>query len=186
MYKWTPETEGKGFEFSEILAPLEQFRDRINVVTNLAHPAAGGAGSDAGADHARSAAVYLSGAHPEKDSIRVGPTIDQIAAEKIGQDTPLPSIELSIEEVALSCGIGLRLRVLEHDFLEDADHSAARWRTIRRWCSRSCSATAAPTPIALARKQQSRSLLDSVMEQVALAAEGPARVRPHQAQRLSR
>ena len=66
MDKWTPAAEGTGFEFTEILAPLEKFRDRICVVSNLAHPAAGGAGSDAGADHARSAAVFLSGAHPEK------------------------------------------------------------------------------------------------------------------------
>src|SRR5208283_2551093 len=49
MYKWTPEAEGKGFAFTEILASLEPYRDRINVVSNLAHPAAGGAGSDAGA-----------------------------------------------------------------------------------------------------------------------------------------
>src|SRR6476646_8170543 len=92
MDKWTPTAQGKDFAFTEILTPLEKFKDRITVVSNLAHPAAGGAGSDAGADHARSAAVFLSGVHPEKDSIHVGPTIDQIAAQRIGQDTPLPSI----------------------------------------------------------------------------------------------
>src|SRR5262249_35936585 len=97
MDKWTPAKQGNGFEFTEILTPLEKFRDRVTIVSNLAHPAAGGAGSDAGAGHARSAAVFLSGVHPEKDSIRVGPTIDQIAAREIGQDTPLPSVELSIE-----------------------------------------------------------------------------------------
>ena len=106
MDKWTPATEGKGFEFTEILKPLEPFRDRLNILTNLAHPAAGGVGSDAGADHQRSAAVYLSGAHPERGETRVGITIDQIAAQQIGQDTPLPSLELSIEDVALSCGSG--------------------------------------------------------------------------------
>src|ERR1700732_448148 len=86
MDKWTPATEGKGFEFTEILKPLEPFRDRLNVLTNLAHPAAGGVGSDAGADHQRSAAVYLSGSHPERGETRVGITIDQIAAQQIGQD----------------------------------------------------------------------------------------------------
>ena len=106
MDKWTPAAEGKGFEFTEILTPLEKYRDRVCVVSNLAHPAAGGVGSDAGADHARSAAVFLSGAHPEKETIRVGTTIDQVAAQHIGQDTPLPSMELSIEDVALSCGAG--------------------------------------------------------------------------------
>src|SRR6202041_3961085 len=104
MYKWTPAAEGSDFAFTETLAPLEKLRDRICVVSNLAHPAAGGAGSDAGADHARSAAVFLSGVHPERENIRVGPTIDQIVAQQLGQDAPLPSLELSIEDVALNCG----------------------------------------------------------------------------------
>jgi hypothetical protein len=174
MDKWTPDAEGKGFAFTEILTPLEKYRDRISIVTNLAHPAAGGAGSDAGADHARSAAVYLSGVHPEKDSIRVGPTIDQIAAQHIGQDTPLPSLELSIEEVALSCGTGYAC----------AYSNTISWKT-----------PTIPLPMEnnpqvvfeklfgdgstnadrQARKQQSRSLLDSVMEQAAsLQKELPA------------
>src|SRR5581483_377365 len=81
MDKWTPAADGKGFEFTEILTPLEKLRDRVSIVSNLAHPAAGGVGSDAGADHARSAAVFLSGVHPEQGSIHVGTTIDQIAAQ---------------------------------------------------------------------------------------------------------
>ena len=81
MDKWTPAQTGSGFEFTESLKPLEKFRDRVCVVTNLAHPAAGGVGSDAGADHARSAAVFLSGAHPEKGSVHAGRTVDQVLAE---------------------------------------------------------------------------------------------------------
>jgi hypothetical protein len=108
MGKWTPATEGTGFAFTEILKPLEPFRDYLNVVSDLAAPLAGGVDSDAGADHQRSAAVFLSGAHPEKGvEAHVGRTIDQVAADKIGQDTPLPSLELSIEDVSLSCGAGL-------------------------------------------------------------------------------
>src|ERR1700728_2203647 len=174
MYKWTPATEGSGLAFTETLIPLEKLRDRICVVSNLAHPAAGGAGSDAGADHARSAAVFLSGVHPERENIRVGPTIDQIVAERLGQDTPLPSLELSIEDVALSCGSGYAC----------AYSNTISWKT-----------ATTPLPMEnnpqvvfeklfgdgsnnadrLARKQQSRSLLDSVMEQVAsLQKELPA------------
>jgi hypothetical protein len=174
MDKWTPAADGKGFEFTEILGPLEKFRDRVSIVSNLAHPAAGGVGSDAGADHARSAAVFLSGVHPEQGSIHVGTTIDQIAAQRIGQDTPLPSIELSIEEVALSCGSGYAC----------AYSNTISWKT-----------PTTPLPMEnnpqvvfeklfgdgsnnadrLARKQQSRSLLDSVMDQVAsLQRELPA------------
>jgi hypothetical protein len=106
MDKWTPAQEGKAFEFSEILKPLEKLRDRVSIVSNLAHANAAGVNSDAGADHTRSAAVFLSGAHPEREKVYVGPTIDQIAAQHIGQETPLPSLELSIEEVGLSCGAG--------------------------------------------------------------------------------
>jgi hypothetical protein len=174
MDKWTPAADGKGFEFTEILSPLEKFRDRVSIVSNLAHPAAGGVGSDAGADHARSAAVFLSGVHPEQGSIHVGSTIDQIAAQRIGQDTPLPSIELSIEEVALSCGSGYAC----------AYSNTISWKT-----------PTIPLPMEnnpqvvfeklfgdgsnnadrLARKQQNRSLLDSVMDQVAsLQRELPA------------
>ena len=165
MDKWTPATEGKAFGFTDILQPLEKFRDRVCVVSNLAHPAAGGVGSDAGADHARSAAVFLSGTHPAQGAIQVGTTIDQIAAQHIGQDTPLPSLEMSIEEVALSCGSGYAC----------AYSNTISWKT-------------PTTPLPMennpqvvfeklfgdgsnnadrqARKQQSRSLLDSVMEQV--------------------
>src|SRR6185503_2679209 len=37
MDKWTPAATGTGFEFTEILTPLEKFRDRVTIVTNLAH-----------------------------------------------------------------------------------------------------------------------------------------------------
>jgi hypothetical protein len=166
MDKWVPAKPGGEFEFTEILSPLEKFRDEVCVVSNLGHANAAGIGSDAGADHARSAAVYLSGAHPEKDSIKVGTTIDQIAAAHIGQDTPLPSIELSIEEVAISCGSGYAC----------AYSNTISWKT-----------PTIPLPMEnnpqvvfeklfgdgstnadrLARKQQSRSLLDEVMSEIA-------------------
>ena len=125
MDKWTPTAEGNTFAFPEILSPLEEYRDRVTVVSNLAHPMAGGVGSDAGGDHARSAAVFLSGAHPEKGRTHGGTTVDQIAAQHIGPDTPLPSIELAIEEVGLNCGGGYGC----------AYYNTIAWRTPR--CLRS-------------------------------------------------
>src|SRR5258708_3111341 len=90
MDKWTPASEGAGLGFSDTLKPVEKDRDYVNVVSDLAHPLAGGVDSDAGADHQRSAAVFLSGAHPEKGTeAHVGKTMDQVAADAIGQDTPL-------------------------------------------------------------------------------------------------
>jgi hypothetical protein len=107
MEKWTPATDGTGFDFSEILQPLAPFRDHVNVISDLSHPQAYGSGS-ATANHNRSAAAFLSGCHARAGAqAYLGITVDQIAARKIGQDTVLPSIEMTIEEASLSCGEGL-------------------------------------------------------------------------------
>ena len=106
MDKWTPAAEGSAFEFSEILQPLKPFKDRVNVISGLSHPQAYGGGS-ATSNHTRSAAAFLSGAQAKAGTqAYLGITMDQLAAQKIGQDTPLPSIELGIEDASLSCGDG--------------------------------------------------------------------------------
>jgi hypothetical protein len=107
MDKWTPKGDGAGFEFSEILEPLAPLREHVNIISDLSHPQAYGSGG-ATANHNRSAAAFLSGCHAlEGAQPHLGVTIDQVAARKIGQDTPLPSIEMMIEESSLSCGEGL-------------------------------------------------------------------------------
>src|SRR6058998_2315430 len=107
MDKFTPEGEGTNFEFSEILQPLKPYRDRITVISDLAHPQAYGGGS-ATSNHTRSAAAYLSGAQARAGAQAfLGITVDQFAAKKIGQDTAMPSLELGIEDPSSSCGDGL-------------------------------------------------------------------------------
>src|SRR5580765_5956978 len=104
MDKWTPAAAGKSFELTEILQPLAPFRERLNIISDLSHPQAYGGGS-ATSNHNRSAATFLSGAHAEAGPrAHLGITVDQFAAQHIGQDTPLPSIELMIEDASLSCG----------------------------------------------------------------------------------
>ena len=170
MDKWTPATEGSGFTFTEILKPLEPFREHINIVSGLAHPyvaGAGGADVSAGANHTRAAAVFLTGAVPERGAqAHLGVSADQVAARHIGQDTPLPSLELTIEEAVLAC---------------EASFSCA-YRNSISWKSPSDPLPMQNNPRLVfeklfgdgssgaerrARRQQSRSLLDSVMEQVA-------------------
>ena len=97
MQEFTPKTVGEGFEFTPILQPLEPFADSLAVITNLtrSHP-----GSQVG-DHAVSAAGFLTGVWPkrtEAEDVMAHTTIDQIVAQKIGQDTPLPSLELATED----------------------------------------------------------------------------------------
>jgi len=107
MSRWTPATEGKNFEFTEILQPLEKFREYVNVVSGTGLPLAYGPGG-ATANHNRSAASYLSGAKPQTGAMPfLGVTIDQVIAQNLHQDTSLPSLELTIEESTLSCGEGL-------------------------------------------------------------------------------
>src|SRR5690606_2505274 len=108
MAKWTPSAEGKNFPISEILAPLEQYREYMNVISGLANePVGPWEGEDSGGaqNHSRAAAAFLTGAHPVKgDKAFVGESLDQVIAQELGRDTPLPSLELAIEPSGLTCG----------------------------------------------------------------------------------
>jgi hypothetical protein len=99
MQQFTPAAVGSGFEFTPILKPLEPFKNQLVVATNFtrSHP-----GSQVG-DHAVSAAGFLTGVWPkrtEAEDVLANTTIDQIIAQKIGQETPLPSLELATEDFA--------------------------------------------------------------------------------------
>lgn len=107
MALWTPKGTGSNFEMSRILEPLEPHRKHLNIISNLGHPLAYGPGGATG-NHNRSSASYLSGAWAESGTQpRLGVTMDQVAVQRIGQDTPLPSLELMIEQASLNCGEGL-------------------------------------------------------------------------------
>jgi len=96
MDRWTPATEGAGFEFTPILQPLEPFRDRLNVVTGMGHQAA-----DTSAVHSLSPTTWLSGVRPKATQgtdAFAGVTADQFAAAQIGQGTLLPSLEMGTED----------------------------------------------------------------------------------------
>jgi hypothetical protein len=91
MKDWTPAQAGTGFEFSPILKPMERFRDRLNVLTGLTNNGENG--------HSPSTAMWLSGTFPSKGSvIHLGTTVDQLIAQKIGQETTFPSMEFATED----------------------------------------------------------------------------------------
>jgi hypothetical protein len=112
MNNWTPATTG-ALELSPILSPLAPHKDSVVVLSNLAHAMAGPQGpGDNGGDHTRCPAVFLNGVHPKRTDgadIQAGTTIDQMAAQAIGQDTLLPSLELAVEDysgLVGSCDVG--------------------------------------------------------------------------------
>ena len=97
---WTPEGRGRDMELSTILTPLAPYRDRLTVVTGLAQRQADALDDGANGDHTRSVASWLTGVHckrTEGADLENGISADQIAAQQIGADTVLPSLELGIE-----------------------------------------------------------------------------------------
>ena len=99
-----PRTTGAGYEMMPILKPIESFRNRFIILSNLAENKA----KQAGSGHASSSATWLSAGvtkDTQGEDVHAGTTIDLMIARKIGQDTPIPSLELGIEDVSNMIGI---------------------------------------------------------------------------------
>ena len=103
---WSPAKAGTDWEFTEILEPLKDFRDHLTIISHTdLRPAGAFIDAEEGGDHFRSAAVYLSAAHPKLtmgSDILCGTTIDQMYAQRFGQETPLPSLQVCIETLDAS------------------------------------------------------------------------------------
>jgi len=100
---WSPSKEGRDFEFTPPLEPLLKLRDHLTIVTGTDLNAAGAFDPhEEGGDHFRSSAAFLTASHPrmtEGSDIYAGISIDQIYAQHFGQQSPLPSLQLCIEDV---------------------------------------------------------------------------------------
>ena len=101
---WNVTGEGKDFGFSHILEPLSQHRENLTVFSGLSHQKAYSNGDGAG-DHARANATFLTGCQARKTSgadIKLGVSVDQVAARKLVGKTRFPSLELSSDGARLS------------------------------------------------------------------------------------
>lgn len=107
---WWPTGEGAAFQLNKTMAPLEAVKRQIQVISGLdqlnADPGPDGAG-----DHARANATLLTGVRARKTAgadIQLGVSVDQVAAERIGQRTRFPSLELTSdpERQAKGCDSG--------------------------------------------------------------------------------
>lgn len=104
MDDWTPKAEGADFELPAILQPLASVKDKLMVLSGLTADKARAHG-DGGGDHARALASFLTGAQARKTDgtdIRVGVSVDQIAASRIGEKTRLASLEIGCEHGAMA------------------------------------------------------------------------------------
>ena len=110
---WAPAATGRGFDLAPTaLKSLEAYREYLTIVSNTdVAQAEATSPHEIGGDHFRSSAVYLTHTHPkqtEGSDIHVGTSLDQIYAKQYGQDTPIPSLQLCIENVdqAGGCAYG--------------------------------------------------------------------------------
>jgi hypothetical protein len=96
---WRPSGDGTAFELGPTMTPLEPFRSQLVPITGLSNWEAEPRGEGAGV-HSRVGPAWLSGQRPKRtegSDYHCGITADQIAAIELGKDTPLASIELTVD-----------------------------------------------------------------------------------------
>lgn len=110
---WSPAEVGSNFDLTPTsLSPLEGYRDYLTIISDTdVENAEAKQPKEIGGDHFRSSATFLTQAHPrqtEGSDIHVGISMDQVYAQRFGQDTPIPSMQLCIENVdqAGGCAYG--------------------------------------------------------------------------------
>jgi len=99
---WSPAAAGKAFDLAPTsLKPLEPFRDYLTIVSHTdTRMAEAFSDNEVGGDHNRCSAAYLTQAKPKQtlgSDIYAGTSIDQLYAQRFGQHSPVPSIQLAIE-----------------------------------------------------------------------------------------
>jgi hypothetical protein len=110
---WSPAATGSNYDLTPTsLMPLQPYRDYLTIVSNTDSRGAEAIEiNEIGGDHFRSAAVFLTQVHPkqtEGSDVFCGISLDQLYAQRVGEQTPVPSIQLSIESVdqAGGCSYG--------------------------------------------------------------------------------
>jgi hypothetical protein len=126
---WSPAAVGKAFDLSpSALAPLEPFRDYLTIISNTdVRNAEAFELPEIGGDHFRSSAVFLTQSHPRQtqgSDVRAGVSLDQIYAQKFGQETPIPSMQLCIEAVDQAGGCSYGYSCVYTDTISWADKDA--------------------------------------------------------------
>jgi hypothetical protein len=113
QFMWSPSAVGKAFDLAPTaLTSLEPYRDYLTIISNTdCREAEPTTPKEIGGDHFRSSAVFLTQSHPkqtEGSDVRVGTSLDQMYAQRFGQETPIPSMQLCIENVdqAGGCAYG--------------------------------------------------------------------------------
>src|SRR5947199_3692747 len=170
---WAPAAVGGDFDLGPTsLAPLEPFRDHLTIVSNTdVRNAEAFTAPEIGGDHFRSSAVFLTQSHCKQtqgSDLHAGISIDQIFAKKHGQDTPIPSMQLCIENVDQSggCSYGYSCAYTDSISWAAPDQPLPMIRDPRAVFDQLFGIGASPEARER-RRRQDRSLLDWVAESAA-------------------
>jgi hypothetical protein len=168
---WKPTGQGTNFELSPILEPLRAFKDQMVVFSGLTHRSADASEDGANGDHARGTSTWLTGVHPkhtEGADVHNGISADQIAAPVLGRDTPLPSLELSLDLNYLvgNCGNGYSCVYMNTLAWRSPTTALPTENNPRAVFERLFGDGGSPSQ-RLAQARENRSILDSVTAEVA-------------------
>jgi hypothetical protein len=175
---WSPATEGSDFEITPTLQSLAPYRDYLTIISGTdLNNASALSPREEGADHTRSSAVFLTAAHPkmtEGSDIYLGTSIDQIYAQKAGQETPLPSIQLCIEDVGSlsgACGYGYSC-VYANTISWASPTQPLPMEIDPRVAFERLFGDGATPAERLARREADRSILDTIRQELARLSKG--------------
>jgi hypothetical protein len=168
---WMPAQTGPDFDFTMLLQPVAEFRDYVTVITHTdLKPAEAWSAAEEGADHFRSSAVFLTAAHPkqtEGSDVRAGTSIDQIYAQLSGQDTPLPSLQLGIENVDAAGTCGFNYACVYSGPISWSSPTTPMPLTIDpRMAFENLFGDGGTAPERAARQRANRSILDGITRQI--------------------
>ena len=167
---WAPAETGSAFDLSvTALSPLEPWRDYITIVSNTdVRNAEAFLPPEIGGDHFRSAAVFLTQSHPKQtqgSDLLSGTSLDQLFAQKYGQETPMPSMQLCVENVdqAGGCFYGYSCAYTDSISWKTPEEPLPMIRDPRAVFDQLFGIGATPEARA-ARRRRDRSILDWVTE----------------------
>jgi hypothetical protein len=186
---WNPAQVGRGFDLGPTsLSPLEAYRKHLTIVSNTdVRQAEAFDAPEIGGDHFRSSATFLTQAHPrqtEGSDIYVGESMDQMFARRFGQGTPIPSMQLCIENVDQAGGCAYGYACVYTDTISWASPTRPlpMIRDPRVAFDQLFGAGGSPEQRA-ARRRANASILDFITDRVATLRAG---LGPSDAQRLDR
>ena len=173
MNYWAPAQTGHDFDLTAgALSPLEKYKEYITVISNTDCTRAQAiSANEDGADHFRSSSVFLTAAHvkqTEGSDVECGTSIDQIYAQKYGQETPLPSIQLCLENVDATGNCGFQYSCVYMDTISwSAPDTPLPMTVDPRMAFENLFGDGSSPADRATRQRENKSLLDQVSHDVA-------------------